>query len=90
MAQQQRNYVVDRLSGKIGKGEANYRPAQEAGNKSSCAECEHYEFPGQESSTCKIVAGQVEAMDLCDRFLARVADQVQHQAGINVSITVEK
>lgn len=66
-----RAVVVDRLSGKLSKEDANYRPAKELESKESCAECEHYLIPGSASSSCRRVAGIVSGEGLCDLFVVR-------------------
>lgn len=65
--------VVDRLSGKISKQDAGYRPSS-SDNKISCSECDHYGTPGDSSSTCNRVAGLVYGEDQCDYFVARAAE----------------
>lgn len=72
--------VVDRLSGKTSKQQVNYRPAS-SDVKSSCSECEHYQFPGQDTSNCRRVAGVVEAEDICDIFVARMAENQDTDQG---------
>ena len=62
--------VVDRLAGKSAKADVDYRPSHKE-SKSSCAECEHFLSPGNETSSCRRVAGAVFANDVCDLFVAR-------------------
>lgn len=65
-----RGLVVDRLAGKTTKQDSNYRPA-EHGSKETCFDCDHYLVEGGRVSTCRRVAGIVEASDVCDLFTAR-------------------
>lgn len=66
--------VVDRLTGKVSKQSAEYRGSHEEQDKASCAECEHYLIPGNPTSSCRRVAGVVEARDVCDLFCPRMAE----------------
>jgi hypothetical protein len=74
VALEQRRTLLDRLAGKVSKELAAYRAAHETESKASCAECEHYLFPGQPTSSCRRVAGSVEAGDVCDLFVPREAE----------------
>jgi len=85
-----RAYVVDRLTGKVSKEEANYRPHDNAETKDTCAECEHYLIPGQENSSCRRVAGIVRAEDTCDLFAARAVEGGTVQPQMNIHIQVGK
>ncbi len=72
--EERRQAVADRLSGKLSKEDSAYRDAHETESKASCAECEHYLFPGNPSSSCRRVAGVVEGTDVCDLFVPREAE----------------
>lgn len=63
--------VADRLQGKVGKEEANYRASDEEKSKESCFECVHFLSPGNEISACRRVAGVVYATDICDLYATR-------------------
>lgn len=71
--EERRSEVVDRLSGKVSKEDAGYRPTSK-GDKGSCGECEHYLLPGNPTSNCRRVAGSVYADDTCDYFTARTLE----------------
>lgn len=71
--EQRRSTVAGVLAGKLSKDEAKYRQSMnEAENKMSCSECQHYEVPGQLHSTCVRVAGIIEANDICDLWVQRM------------------
>lgn len=74
-----RGEVVDRLTGKVGKEDANYRASDQVNSKESCFECEHYLSPGQESSSCRRIAGVVHAEDVCDLFAARPTEFTEQE-----------
>lgn len=66
--EERRQTVVDRLSGKTAKEDANYRSAHDAVEKATCFECVHFLNVGSMQSPCRRVAGVVEARDVCDLF----------------------
>lgn len=74
MTQTDRRVVIDRLSGKTSKEDANYRDADERQTKETCFECEHYLSPGEAEAACRRVAGIVYAQDVCDLFVARAEE----------------
>lgn len=79
--------VKDRLTGKVGKEQANYRPSKETELKESCIECIHYLNPGSDVSSCRRVAGVVYGPDLCDLFAARQQEDTEHGPSIAITIT---
>lgn len=82
-----RHEVNDRLAGKIGKEEANYRPSKERESKESCIECVHYLNPSSDVSSCRRVAGVVYGPDLCDLFAARQHEETGNNPSIAITIT---
>lgn len=71
--EERRGEVVDRLSGKLSKQTASYRPSIEDENK-SCSECAHNVQPGKPASNCQVVAGTVYDEDVCDDWKARAGE----------------
>lgn len=69
--------VSDRLTGKVGKEDANYRTAKELESKESCFECVHYLQPGDDVSACRRIAGVVYASDVCDLFAPRPDEGIE-------------
>ena len=86
---ERKSLVADRLGGKVTKEEANYRPHDNADRKDTCAECDSYLTPGEAQSSCRKVAGLVEAEDTCDLWAARVSEGtgIQPQTQIHIEIT---
>jgi hypothetical protein len=87
---QRRSYVADRLGGKVTKEESNYRPHDSADTKDTCFECTHYLDVGEESSSCRRVAGIVYAEDTCDMWAARAEEKSEVQPQMNIHIEVGK
>lgn len=64
-----RRDIAARLAGeKVSKELANYRVGHDAKNGKVCFECEYYENPDSDTSSCRRVLGPVEARDVCDLF----------------------
>lgn len=84
---ERRGYIIDRLSGKVSKEDANYRPA-EHDTKESCAECHYYTAPGEPQASCRRVAGSIQGDLLCDYFEARKEEG--SQSGVNININIGK
>lgn len=77
--------VTSRLGSLTSREEAYYRPQENADSKEFCSECVHYLQPGEENSSCRRVAGIVEAHYVCDMFVPRESQgQTAPQIVINV------
>lgn len=73
-----RDEISDRLStDKQSKEEVSYRGTTPE-DVDKCIECEYYEKPGEDSSSCKKVAGLVYADDTCDLFEKRSKEDQGH------------
>lgn len=81
-----RQTVIDRLSGKMSKGDVNYRQVDPTETKEMCGECDYYESPGNPTAGCMRVAGVVESEGVCDLFYARPTEGVPGPMGSQPSV----
>jgi hypothetical protein len=51
---------------KYGKAEVNYRAAGSSNTR--CERCAHFRWASRGTGTCRIVAGRIDPMDVCDKY----------------------